>query len=263
MRGNIATGSPNPMHNDAGAARYGFPRALVPGNTTYAYVADSVTEVLGENWNEHSRTAIRFTAPVYENDQLRIVVEPEPTSSEPGKVSFSVTKEDDARCAVGTAELLSPCAARPSIAEFPDNELPLSPHSFSEEFVLDHEQFGSLNFEVKEADQREYLEKIGAPRGPVRKSADSAWLAKWYWPLVGANVAREGSAGIHVAEDLTHYREVSFGEVLSARGRYESLYGRRGNRYSVIKVGLIDAADEVVMVALQTGIYRYVPHSPT
>ena len=254
---NTEQDSPNPMHNDQGAAQFGFAGALVPGNTTYAYIADALDRALGEGWDEHARIVARFTAPVYDGDDLSLEFE-QIRADDYSALRIIVAKSDGTICVRGTAELLGAEVEVPSASEYPATSLPESPRLFAEEEVLDHELLGTVEFEVDEADQRIMLARIGSQRGEERSAAHSAWLAKWYWPLVSRNWQRDG-AGVHVCSDLSHFRRVCFGERISLRGRFEALYGRRGSRYYEIKMGFIDSDERVVIVTRHTSIYRLVP----
>jgi len=63
----------NPIHTDAGAQAAGFPRALVAGVTTYAYLTHPVMVGWGIEWLRHGGAEVRFVAPVAQDDELRLV----------------------------------------------------------------------------------------------------------------------------------------------------------------------------------------------
>ena len=69
---NLAEHARTPIHTDAGAQAAGFPRALVAGVTTYAYVANIPARDWGTEWLDHGGAEVRFRKPVFDGDTLTI-----------------------------------------------------------------------------------------------------------------------------------------------------------------------------------------------
>jgi hypothetical protein len=67
---NLPEHARNPIHTDAGAQAAGFPRALVAGVTTYAYLTHPVAAAWGRDWVAHGGGEVRFRRPVFDGDQL-------------------------------------------------------------------------------------------------------------------------------------------------------------------------------------------------
>ena len=63
----------NPIHTDAGAQAAGFPRALVAGVTTYAYLTHPIVVGWGVDWLAHGGAEVRFLAPVSQDSLLQLV----------------------------------------------------------------------------------------------------------------------------------------------------------------------------------------------
>ena len=72
---NLPEHARNPIHTDAGARAAGFPRALVAGVTTYAYLTHPLVEAWGLDWLRGGGGEIRFRRPVFDQDLLRCVPE--------------------------------------------------------------------------------------------------------------------------------------------------------------------------------------------
>ena len=70
---NLPEHARNPIHTDAGAQAAGFPRALVAGVTTYAYMTHPLVVAWGEDWLARGGGEIRFRRPVFDQDVLRCV----------------------------------------------------------------------------------------------------------------------------------------------------------------------------------------------
>ena len=70
---NLPEHARNPIHTDAGAQAAGFPRALVAGVTTYAYLTHPLVADAGLGWLQRGGGEVRFRSPVFEHDVLRLV----------------------------------------------------------------------------------------------------------------------------------------------------------------------------------------------
>ncbi|MCU1501616.1 MAG: uncharacterized protein JWM12_970 [Ilumatobacteraceae bacterium] len=70
---NLPEHARNPIHTDAGAQAAGFPRALVAGVTTYAYLTHPVVAAWGEEWLRSGGGEVRFRKPVFDGDIVECV----------------------------------------------------------------------------------------------------------------------------------------------------------------------------------------------
>jgi acyl dehydratase len=68
---NHADHADNPIHTDAGAQAAGFPRALVAGVTTYAYLTHPIVEAWDLDWLRSGGGEVRFRSPVFDGDEVR------------------------------------------------------------------------------------------------------------------------------------------------------------------------------------------------
>jgi hypothetical protein len=68
---NLPEHARNPIHTDAGAQAAGFPRALVAGVTTYAYLTHVPTAAWGLEWVAGGGGEVRFRRPVFDADLVR------------------------------------------------------------------------------------------------------------------------------------------------------------------------------------------------
>jgi acyl dehydratase len=73
---NLPEHARNRIHTDAGAREAGFPRALVAGVTTYAYLTHPVAEAWGLGWVSSGGGEVRFRRPVFDGDLVRCDIEP-------------------------------------------------------------------------------------------------------------------------------------------------------------------------------------------
>lgn len=70
---NLPEHARNAIHTDAGAQAAGFPRALVAGVTTYAYLTHPLVDAWGEAWLAGGSAEIRFRSPVFDGETLDCV----------------------------------------------------------------------------------------------------------------------------------------------------------------------------------------------
>ena len=88
---NLPEHARNPIHTDAGAQAAGFPRALVAGVTTYAYLTHPLLAGWGRSWLERGGAEVRFRRPVYDGDVLRC----EPAIDGDGVLVSAITDEPE------------------------------------------------------------------------------------------------------------------------------------------------------------------------
>lgn len=88
---NLAEHARNPIHTDVGAQAAGFPRALVAGVTTYAYLTHPLIVAWGQDWLHNGGGEVRFRRPVFDGDALRCV----PTNVDEATTIDAITDEPD------------------------------------------------------------------------------------------------------------------------------------------------------------------------
>lgn len=67
---NLPEHARNAIHTDEGARAAGFPRALVAGVTTYAYLTHPIAEAWGIEWVALGGGEVRFRRPVFDGDTV-------------------------------------------------------------------------------------------------------------------------------------------------------------------------------------------------
>src|SRR5688500_13710162 len=95
---NLPEHARNPIHTDAGAQAAGFPRALVAGVTTYAYLTHPIVAAWGLDWLAGGTAVVRFRSPVFLDDEL--ICRPETAG---GECTISALVGGHARVVVAAA----------------------------------------------------------------------------------------------------------------------------------------------------------------
>ena len=93
---NLPEHARNPIHTDAGARAAGFPRALVAGVTTYAYLTHPPVATWGLDWLRSGGGEVRFRSPVFDGDDLECVPALDDGPDGDGVVTVAVRVGSDA-----------------------------------------------------------------------------------------------------------------------------------------------------------------------
>lgn len=114
---NLPEHARNPIHTDAGAQAAGFPRALVAGVTTYAYLTHPPLVGWGLDWLRNGGGEVRFRRPVFDGDLVRC----HPNAGTSDETIEAVTDEPEQPRAtfavVRVAEPLAPLRAGEALPE--------------------------------------------------------------------------------------------------------------------------------------------------
>jgi acyl dehydratase len=275
---NTAADSENKIHDDEVARRYGFAGGLVPGITTYAWLARQALVALGPQWLERGTIEVRFLQPVYEGD--RVLVEAVPAGRGDGRapatrgsggpggtggaelgaraVDLTARGPDGATAARGGATLPAVASTPPDVAAYPSAPLPDPPAPVSAEVLRGLGSLGVLAAGFRAERAGEYLGPVGDDLAHWREDgvAHPGWLLQFANWILAANV-RLGP-WIHTGSAVTFYRPVRDGERFEVRGRVAEVYERKGH-------GLVDldllyvVGDEAVQRVRHTAIHRIRP----
>jgi acyl dehydratase len=104
---NLAEHAGNPIHTDQGAQAAGFPRALVAGVTTYAYLTHPPAAGWGLEWLRSGGGEVRFRSPVFDGE----IVDCVPNAEVDGAVTVEarVAGDDRARAELRAVRAGGPC----------------------------------------------------------------------------------------------------------------------------------------------------------
>jgi acyl dehydratase len=105
---NLPEHARNRIHTDEGAQEAGFPRALVAGVTTYAYLTHPLAVAWGLDWVAGGGGEVRFRRPVFDRDAVRCEI----TATDGGVTIAAFTDEPEqpraVLRAVARADALTP-----------------------------------------------------------------------------------------------------------------------------------------------------------
>ena len=274
---NTAPDSENRIHDDEVARRYGFAGGLVPGVTTYAWLARQALVALGPAWLERGTIEVRFLQPVYEGDRVLVEAVTEEREGAPADEStagevrgdaappvgdrvarLTASLPDGATAAVGTATLPAMPFAPPDPRDYPPGDLPDDPVPVSAEVLRGLGPLGVLGAGFRAERVDEYLEPVRDDHPYWRESgvAHPGWLLQFANWILAANV-RLGP-WIHTGSAVTFHRPVRDGEPFELRGRVADTYERRGHHLVDLDL-LFVVGDEPVQHVKHTAIHRIRP----
>ena len=249
---NQATQSENRIHSDDVARQYGFRGGLVPGVTSYAYIADTVFDVLGVDWLRSGRLSVRCALPVYDGDGVRVVFDPSTGAATladsggvgcvEGRAGADPVVTDPASAVLGIGATDGPAT--------PHDRPPADERSLAEGTVL-----GTLRYHFSLERQAENLAEINID--PARFTA--AGLAHPGYLIRDANSALALNVAlgpwIHVGSDTSLLGNISDGADVEVRSRVRSRYERKGHAF--VELDVVTLADGVVASHVHhTSIYR-------
>jgi hypothetical protein len=224
---NTAPDSENKMHDDAVAAQYGFRGGLVPGITVYGYMMSPVVEHAPE-WLEHGSMKVRFLEPFYDGDSVVVRAE----TADDGSIRIVAEREDGPVCATGSASLTPSVAPEPPA--LPEQPLPNERPVPSRDSVVPGTLLGTLVEQIDTA----------APERLLRFSNEilmrNFQLGPW----------------IHAASEVTNWSAARVGDKISARGRIQDRFERKGHEFVVADVMLLADDSRLVQSVRHTAIYR-------
>ncbi|HYL39011.1 MAG TPA: hypothetical protein VEV17_24050 [Bryobacteraceae bacterium] len=225
---NTAPESENRIHDDSVAAQYGFRGGLVPGVTVYGYMTAPVV-ALAPTWPEGGTMMVRFLEPFYDGDEVLVKAEPQ----DDGSILIAAERPDGTVCARGVAGLRTESQSAPA----PYPEAPLPPPEQrpvpSNSNLTPGSTLGTLTATLD--------------------TADPARLLKFSNELLMANFLL--GPWIHTASEVTNWSVANPGDTISARGRIQECFDRKGHEFVVLDTMLL-AGGLLVQTVRHTAIYR-------
>jgi hypothetical protein len=237
---NFATASENKIHDDAIARAYGFRGGLVPGVTSYGYLAETVLRHEGLGFAESGAIDVRFGSPVYEGEQV--------VASLNDDRELALTNEHGEVCVTGEVRAVRrDQRAIPSLATLPDRR-PLADETNLAVGVT----LGSLYDVASQEAVDGYLDAIELHPNS-RELVHPAWLLLAANDVLVQNV-RLGP-WIHVGSDVALLGAVRYDDLVETRAVVTANFTRKGHHFVELDVvGSVD--DSVVTRVRHTAIYQ-------
>jgi hypothetical protein len=229
---NVAVESANKIHDDQVAATYGFRGGLVPGVTVYGYMTDPIIEMAPE-WLERGSMALRLIEPFYDGEEVLVQAE----RGKDGLIAVTAEREDGTVCARGTASIRGGSSPQPQ--PLPEHPLPATEQRSapSSDNVIPGELLGTVVEPLDLTGRRPYTERLLQYSNDIL--ARNFKLGPW----------------IHTASEIDNWGVAREGDRISARGRVQERFDRKGHEFVVLDVTLVDG-ERLIQTVRHTAIYK-------
>ncbi|MGE0538642.1 MAG: hypothetical protein AB7R89_00480 [Dehalococcoidia bacterium] len=265
---NTSSVSENKIHEDTVAKQYGFRGGLVPGATSYAYLASYLTRTLGPEWAAGGSSTVSLVRPVYDGDAIRLggAVTEADGDARRGSVSVECWVEGPGgiRCAPAMATLCRPVdrivEERPAFARIdlpprlPDERGPISaataPVGVPLPPVLMPADAETIGRYLDDIDEHDPLFRDASPYG-------APLVHPGWWPSVANRVLSANfrlGPWIHTRSEIRHLAPALPGGVYHAWGQIVEAFEKRGHEYVSADVLITDGSDEPVVRMRHTAI---------
>ncbi|MEN8723503.1 MAG: hypothetical protein ABF335_11530 [Alphaproteobacteria bacterium] len=246
---NTAVHSPNKIHDDETAAKFGFTGGLVPGVEVYAYMAYWPVNVWGEDFFHGGRMQGRFFKPVYDGENATIVA----NAASDTELALEVNTAGASPAAVGVASLGNAHAV-PQLATAPRGSVEGRPDASPASLPI-CKVLGTIHETFNAEESRWYLDAVRDQQPLFSK-------ARWAHPgylLRRANfaLALDVQLGpwIHVESDVSFYSPLKDGEPFETRAVVTDNRDHKGHLMVDLDVVIL-SGDRPVMGGMHRAIYE-------
>jgi acyl dehydratase len=257
---NTSTGE-NKIHDDATGRRYGFPGALVPGVTVYAYMTQPLAAAFGAAWLGRGTASVRFVKPVLHGEEVTVTGTVTARDARGITATLTACTPRTPQCATLTATIPAGSPTPVNIATYDEAALPEPRPEATREHWASLTRVGTPRAQYDEALAEAYVAKVADTlplyRGP------GAWVHPGFLLEQGNRaIDRNVKMGpwIHVGSAVRHLGGARIGDRLATRGRVRSLFEKKGREF--VELDLVIVAGEAarpVAHILHTAIYRLPP----
>lgn len=257
---NTSTGE-NKIHDDVTARRYGFPGALVPGVTIYAYMTQPLAAAFGAAWLGRGTASVRFVRPVMDGEEVTVRGQVVARDARGVTATLTASTPRTPECATLTATIPAGSPTPENVAAYAEAPLPDPRPEATREHWASLAALGTPRAHYDEAAAEAYLAKVAEPLALYR--GRDAWVHPGFLLEQGNRaVDRNVTMGpwIHVGSAVRHLGGARLGERLATRGRVRSLFEKKGREFVELELVIV-AGERARPVAslLHTAIYRLPP----
>jgi acyl dehydratase len=248
----------NKIHEDELARTMGFRGGLVPGVTVYAWMTHPIVEALGAAWLERGTFSVRFTKPVYFDEDVTVC------ASIAARAEASMTLEarlldgHGETCATATMGLpLEPPPPAPDVTSYPAAPLPAERPQVSRALLASRTVLGTPELLLDAPAAEAFLERV-SERLPIYHEPGALAHPGLFLDLANRALSRNVrvSPWIHVESQGRHVSVARVGERIEARARVKSLFERKGHEFVELDILLVAGGARPVASVRHVAIYQ-------
>lgn len=267
---NPSAASENKIHDDDVARTYGFRGGLVPGATSYAYLASWLCRTLGPAWAAHGTSTVSLVRPVYEGETVRLGgrVTAARGDAARGAVELEcwVDGADGVRRAPATAGLSwgESRAEEPRPAFADASRAPRRPEErgpISAATAPVNTPLPPVLFDASHEAMRAYLDEIEDSNPLFREGSSfgggGPLVHPGWYPGIGNRLLSMNfrlGPWIHTRSEIRHLAPARAGGTYRAYGQIVAAFEKRGHEYVTADVLITDDGDQPVARVTHTAI---------
>src|SRR5262249_52918103 len=146
----------------------GFPGALVPGVTVYAYLTHALVEGFGTAWLDRGTVTVKFVKPVMDREEVVVTGEITERNARGITATGNATTARARDCAVATVTLPAGLPTSVNVAQYPEKPLPEERPPVSRAHLGSLDVLGTPVTLYDAAQAGSYVEDIGDPLAVYR-----------------------------------------------------------------------------------------------
>jgi acyl dehydratase len=253
---NTSAASENAIHHDDVARRYGFPGALVPGVTIYAYLTRPLAAAFGTAWLQRGTASVRFSRPVLDGQEIVVASAITERDAAITRIVVTASTASAGECARLDATVPAGLPTPVNLALYAAVPLPAERPPARREHLDALRALGTPEVLYDATRAADYVEAVSDDL-PLYRGAGAVVHPAFYLHLANRALDRNVRLGpwIHVGSVVRHLATAAVGETLAVRGRVRSLYERKEREYVELDLVILAGRRPLAHV-LHTAIYR-------
>jgi acyl dehydratase len=248
----------NKIHEDGLAKAMGFRGGLVPGVTVYSWMTHPVVEVLGPAWLERGTFSVRFSKPVYFDEDVTVSASVASRTEATVTLEARVVDTKGETCGTATMGLpLGPMPAPPEVGAYPAEPLPAERPQVSRAILESCAALGTPELMLDERTAQDFLERVSETLTLYRGVAAPAHPGL-YLDLANRALSRNVrvSPWIHVESEGRHLGIARVGDRLEMRAKVKHLFEKKGHEFVELDLLLVAGGTRPIASIRHVAIYH-------
>ncbi|NND68471.1 MAG: hypothetical protein HKN19_12860 [Halioglobus sp.] len=236
--------SPNEIHGDDLAQKYGFEGGLVPGVTISAYITHPAVEYWGADFLERGHAHVKVVKPLYDGEDFRVEIDEQSATGYRARL-LRAADVVSAQATVGiNDDLPNPPRRRGDPVAARDYTPPKSSRTIWELLRAQ----GCKAFRYHWGGEHKMSSYLHDPNGMPQLLRGENAFANMSFILALSNFSADGNATmnpwVHLETRSQNFRAIAPGTDIIAETAVVDLFEKKGHEFFDAEVNLFDAADD-------------------
>ena len=243
-------GSPNEIHGDDLAQRYGFEGGLVPGVTISAYLTHPAVAHWGTDFLERGFAHVKVGSPLYDGEDFCVLIDEQSNA----EYRARLLRAGDVVSAEATVSLTSELPTPPTRRGDPIAPRDFQPPESSTTTWERLREQGCMAFRYHWGGAHKMSSYLLDPAGmPSLHQGDAAY-ANMSFILALSNFCADGNAHmnpwVHLETRSQNFKAIGPGTDIIAETAVVDLFAKKGHEFFDAEVNLFDAADDSCLTTI-------------